>query len=115
MQSGEEIRVERDEPFVSVPVKSEAKKTNGKKDTKTKGGKKQLSLATMLKPPPTKFVKKKQESIVRITNKGGFGEFECRMRIRMFCSDWCSEFGRLPLDVAAWVSRLLELGWSQNH
>ncbi|KAI0095220.1 SNF2 family N-terminal domain-containing protein [Irpex rosettiformis] len=91
IKPGDEICIERDEPFTPTPARAEAKKVNGKKGTKTKGGKKQISIATMFKPPPTKFVKKKQEAIVRITNRGGF------------------EFGRLPLDVATWVSRLLDL------
>ncbi|KAI0347968.1 hypothetical protein BDW22DRAFT_1319252 [Trametopsis cervina] len=47
----------------------------------------------MFKPAPMKFTKKKQDLIVRLTNKGGF-----------------AEFGRLPQEVATWVSRLLDLG-----
>ncbi|KAI0684760.1 SNF2 family N-terminal domain-containing protein [Cytidiella melzeri] len=46
----------------------------------------------MLKPTSTKFGKRKQDLMVRITNSGGF------------------EFGRLPQEVATWVSRLLDLG-----
>ncbi|KAI0360987.1 hypothetical protein OH77DRAFT_1492142 [Trametes cingulata] len=46
----------------------------------------------MLKPTaPPKPSKKKQDSVVRLTNSRGF------------------EFGRLPQDVASWVSRLLDL------
>ncbi|OSD03366.1 hypothetical protein PYCCODRAFT_1366011 [Trametes coccinea BRFM310] len=45
----------------------------------------------MLRPPPPKPSKKKQDSVVRLTNLRGF------------------EFGRLPQDVASWVSRLLDL------
>ncbi|KAI0756307.1 SNF2 family N-terminal domain-containing protein [Daedaleopsis nitida] len=49
----------------------------------------------MLKPAPSKPTsKKKQDTVVRITNSRGF------------------EFGRLPQDVASWVSRLLDLGRS---
>ncbi|RDX51210.1 hypothetical protein OH76DRAFT_1347561 [Lentinus brumalis] len=46
----------------------------------------------MLKPAPAKPTKKKQDSVVRITNSRGF------------------EFGRLPQEVASWVSRLLDMG-----
>ncbi|EJF67216.1 hypothetical protein DICSQDRAFT_45634 [Dichomitus squalens LYAD-421 SS1] len=47
----------------------------------------------MFKPAPAKpTAKKKQNSVVRITNTRGF------------------EFGRLPQEVASWVSRLLDLG-----
>ncbi|TBU29891.1 SNF2 family N-terminal domain-containing protein [Dichomitus squalens] len=47
----------------------------------------------MFKPAPAKpTAKKKQDSVVRITNTRGF------------------EFGRLPQEVASWVSRLLDLG-----
>ncbi|KAI0363760.1 hypothetical protein BV20DRAFT_957615 [Pilatotrama ljubarskyi] len=46
----------------------------------------------MLKPAaPPKPSKKKQDSVVRLTNSRGF------------------EFGRLPQDVASWVSKLLDL------
>ncbi|KAI8990572.1 SNF2 family N-terminal domain-containing protein [Trametes punicea] len=45
----------------------------------------------MLKPAPPKPAKKMQDSVVRLTNSRGF------------------EFGRLPQDVASWVSRLLDL------
>ncbi|KAI1793150.1 SNF2 family N-terminal domain-containing protein [Ganoderma leucocontextum] len=47
----------------------------------------------MFKPAPAKpAVKKKQDSVVRITNTRSF------------------EFGRLPQEMASWVSRLLDLG-----
>lgn len=59
---GEEVRIERDSP----------------EDTSTtasiKGKKKQLTLKAMLKSQPVKNVKRKADTIVRLTNKGGFGE-----------------------------------------
>ncbi|KAH9837360.1 SNF2 family N-terminal domain-containing protein [Rhodofomes roseus] len=45
----------------------------------------------MLKPQPAKPSKKKKDLVVRLTNARGF------------------EFGRLPQDVASWVSKLLDL------
>ncbi|KAI0640000.1 SNF2 family N-terminal domain-containing protein [Trametes polyzona] len=45
----------------------------------------------MLKPAPPNPAKKKQDSVVILTNTRGF------------------EFGRLPQEVASWVSRLLDL------
>ncbi|OBZ79900.1 DNA repair protein RAD5 [Grifola frondosa] len=44
----------------------------------------------MLKAQPAKPAKRKQDVVVRLTNKGGF------------------EFGRLPRDVSSWVSKLLD-------
>lgn len=64
----------------AAPPKGASKKADGKKETKTKGGKKQLSIATMFKPPPTRIVKKKQEAIVRITNSSGFGMLTSNIR-----------------------------------
>ncbi|RPD82238.1 hypothetical protein L226DRAFT_541643 [Lentinus tigrinus ALCF2SS1-7] len=46
----------------------------------------------MFKPAPAKPTRKKQDTVVRVTNTRGF------------------EFGRLPQDVASWISRLLDLG-----
>ncbi|KIP11786.1 hypothetical protein PHLGIDRAFT_83110 [Phlebiopsis gigantea 11061_1 CR5-6] len=87
---GDEIRIERD---TSSPEPSTAKKKGASgKDTKSKGGKKQLSIATMFKPAPPKPNKKKQDTIVRLATMRGF------------------EFGRLPQDVSSWVSKLLDLG-----
>ncbi|KAI0732417.1 SNF2 family N-terminal domain-containing protein [Fomitopsis betulina] len=45
----------------------------------------------MMKPAPAKTSKKKKDLVVRLTNLRGF------------------EFGRLPQDVASWVSKLLDL------
>ncbi|KAH9929764.1 SNF2 family N-terminal domain-containing protein [Fomitopsis serialis] len=45
----------------------------------------------MFKPQPANATKKKKDSVVRLTNMRGF------------------EFGRLPQDVASWVSKLLDL------
>ncbi|KZT73229.1 hypothetical protein DAEQUDRAFT_721807 [Daedalea quercina L-15889] len=93
VKPGDEIRIERDSP--EDENASNAKQAKGKggttKDGKTKGGKRQISIATMLKPQPAKQTKKKKDLVVRLTNSRGF------------------EFGRLPQDVASWVSRLLDL------
>ncbi|KAI0334349.1 hypothetical protein GY45DRAFT_1318351 [Cubamyces sp. BRFM 1775] len=85
IKPGEEILIEREEPDKPPPPPA-------KKPVKDKGGKKQLTIASMFKPAPPKPSRKKQDSVVRLTNSRGF------------------EFGRLPQDVASWVSRLLDLG-----
>ncbi|KIJ22170.1 hypothetical protein PAXINDRAFT_64144 [Paxillus involutus ATCC 200175] len=90
IKPGDEIRIERDSPDDASSSASLSRK--GKKETEDKGKKKQLSLKAMLKPQPTKFGKRKADTVVRLTNKGGF------------------EFGRLPQDIAAWVSKLLDMG-----
>lgn len=68
IKPGEEILIEREEIDKAPPPPP-------KKPTK-KGadGKKQLTIATMFKPIPAKSsAKKKQDSVVRITNTKGFG------------------------------------------
>lgn len=65
--------IERDEPDVPK-AKANEKKVNGNQDVRSKGGKKQLSIATMFKPQPAKPAKRKQDLVVRITNQRGFGE-----------------------------------------
>ncbi|CAL1694577.1 unnamed protein product [Somion occarium] len=89
IKSGDEIRVVRDGRR-SLSSKEDDRKAKVK-DNKTKGGKKQLSIATMLKPQPAKSTKKLENTVVRLTKKAGF------------------EFGRLPQDIASWVSKLLDL------
>ncbi|KAJ7201358.1 DNA repair protein RAD5 [Mycena pura] len=63
------------------------------KNKKTGDGKKQLTLAAMLKQPPktSSFKNKKTDNIVRLYNSRGF------------------EFGRLSQDVSSWVAGLLDL------
>ena len=104
IKAGEEILIQRDD--VSKPPPPPPKKAT--KD-KRNGGKKQLTIANMLKPAPTKTTKKKQDSVVRITNSRGFGKFQRRI-YRTPIPTFATEFGRLPQDVASWVSRLLDLG-----
>ena len=48
------------------------RKGNKKKPQKKKG--KQLTITALMKPRQDNFKKKKQNDIVRLTNKGGFGE-----------------------------------------
>ncbi|TFY55395.1 hypothetical protein EVG20_g9332 [Dentipellis fragilis] len=85
IKPGDAIRVERDE-------QDEETKSRPAFSGKEKGKKKQLNIATMFKAQQTKPVKKKTNTVVRLTNARGF------------------EFGRLPQEVAVWVSKLLELG-----
>ncbi|TCD62159.1 DNA helicase rad5 [Steccherinum ochraceum] len=96
VKPGEEIKVERDsvtvEPRKADGQKAKSASKGASKDGKgSKNGKKQLSIATMLKPQPMKSTRKKQDLVVRLANMRGF------------------EFGRLPQDVALWVSKLLDL------
>ena len=57
-------RLKQDDP----PRKSDKKKPPQKKG-------KQLKITALMKPRQDNFKKKKQNDIVRLTNKGGFGEF----------------------------------------
>lgn len=70
---GDSVLVERDNLDDDPPRKNAGAKAKNPKETKTKGGKRQISIATMLKPPPLKFVKKKKDTVVRLTNMAGFG------------------------------------------
>lgn len=103
------INIERDDAEDSPPVTKTNSKTTKKNDAKSSGGKKQLSIATMLKPQPPK-PKKKQNLVVRLVAKGGFGESESRISAAETHGTLVIEFGRLPQDVASWVSKLLDLG-----
>ena len=70
IKPGEEILIERDE--VDKPPPPPPKKPA----KKGADGKKQLTIANMFKPAPAKpAAKKKQDSVVRITNTRGFGMF----------------------------------------
>lgn len=72
VKSGDEILVEWDGNMDESKVASTSKK--GSKPVKGKS--KQLSIAAMLKAQPVKRVpRKKQNDIVRLTNKRGFGTF----------------------------------------
>ncbi|EGN93185.1 hypothetical protein SERLA73DRAFT_172337 [Serpula lacrymans var. lacrymans S7.3] len=93
VKSGDKIRIERDEPDDGSSSRSNPGKGNKKEiQIKGKGKKKQISISTMFKSQPPNFLKKKVDTVVRLTNSRGF------------------EFGRLPQDVASWVSKLLDLG-----
>lgn len=63
IKPGDEIRIERDSPQDTAATAS------------VKGKKKQLTLKAMLKSKPVKNVKRKTDTIVRLTNKGGFGRY----------------------------------------
>jgi DNA repair protein RAD5 len=64
IKPGDEIRIERDGP-----------EDTGSTTTSVKGKKKQLTLKAMLKSQPVKNVKRKTDTIVRLTNEGGFGKY----------------------------------------
>ncbi|KAF8956086.1 RAD5-like protein [Flammula alnicola] len=91
VKPNEIVLIKREQEDV-IPEASKSKPTKGSNDKKKSDGKKQLTLATMLKTQPTKANKKKKtDTIVRLVNKKGF------------------EFGRLPTDTSWWISKLLEL------
>ncbi|KAF9650357.1 hypothetical protein BDM02DRAFT_3223262 [Thelephora ganbajun] len=86
VKNGDPILVEWDrlKQEDELPRKSDKKKPLQKKG-------KQLTITALMKPRQDNF-KKKQNDIVRLTNRGGF------------------EIARLPQNVANWVARLLETG-----
>lgn len=67
IKNGENFMVERDDQDEG-PFKSK----KGSKPEKGKG--KQLSIMTMMNPQPQKLVKKKVNTVVRLTNMRGFGQ-----------------------------------------
>jgi DNA repair protein RAD5 len=81
VKPGDEIKIERDSPQGSASSKANSSKGGAKAkkpDGKDKGKTKQLSIATLMKPPPPqpKVSKKKVDTVVRLTNSGGFGSFK---------------------------------------
>jgi len=72
VRPGDEIRVERDEPqdFSTNAARSSTNGKGGHQKTKQK----QTTLTSTFKPLTAKQVKQKSHTIVRLTNKGGFGE-----------------------------------------
>ncbi|KAF8576054.1 hypothetical protein K439DRAFT_1655324 [Ramaria rubella] len=89
VKAGEEIHIRRDDE------EARSGSTKGKVEKKVTGG--QLKLTSMFKAstktPTPKAVKKiKPDNVVRFTNSRGF------------------EIGRLPQNVASWVSKLLDQG-----
>lgn len=73
VRSGDEILIERDSRIVDPPKTKNTGKSTAKDAKPSKTGKKQLSIATMLKPQPAKPTKKKQDIVVRLANTRGFG------------------------------------------
>ncbi|KAJ7070484.1 DNA repair protein RAD5 [Mycena amicta] len=90
IKPGEEVKIMR-EPKSDKPNTTQSKPAKGKK---AGDGKKQMSLAAMLKQPAkaSTAMSKKRDTIVRLYNSRGF------------------EFGRLPEAISSWVARLLDLG-----
>lgn len=108
IKSGEKINVEREDQDEEASGGTSA---NGKQSrAPSKGNKKQLSIATMMKFQQPKITKKKTNTVVRLTNTRGFGilSFFFPVKCKLTLGD--AEFGRLPTDVASWVSKLLDLG-----
>jgi len=102
----DEIRIQRDKQDESgVGFRNPSRK-------KDVGKKKQMSIATMLTSQSAKSSKKKADSIVRLTNARGFGAIQRLLSNRLKLTTHLQEFGRLPQDVALWVSKLLDMGVS---
>lgn len=74
IKSGEEINVEREDQDDKTS-KGTTGSSKGKPTKQDKGKKKQLSIATMMKAQPPKMNKKKVNTVVRLTNSRGFGQF----------------------------------------
>lgn len=97
IKPGEEIRIEREEDDKPPPTKKPVK-------DKGKGGKKQLTIANMLRPAPAKPARKKQDSVVRITNSRGFGKHYCtslQQSFHMICRIRSVATGRCILGLAS--------------
>lgn len=69
VKPGDEINIERDEQVEIANAKLPQKRSKHKPATK------QLSISAMLKPQAAKPAKKKQDYVVRLTNKRGFGNY----------------------------------------
>ena len=99
----EEIYLQRINTTESKEVKSTVK--GGTKD-----GKRQLSIATMLKGQSSKTSskQKKIDNVVYMVNKKGTGaQLDSKSAV---CSDSIAEFGRLPMKMSSWIARLLDFG-----
>ena len=101
----EEVYVKRINTATSKDVKSTVKGV-------TKDGKRQLSLATMLKGQSSKTSSKQKKinNVVYLANKNGTGaQLVSEAAIR---SNSIAEFGRLPMKMSSWMARLLDFGTS---
>ena len=105
IKDGDPIFVEWDKlkQEEDLPRKSDKKKPPQKKG-------KQLTITALMKPRSENFKRKKQNDIVRLTNKGGFGELTQRIILYLRWLTFHKEIARLPQNVANWVARLLETG-----
>ena len=104
VKNGDPILVEWDRLKQDDPPK----KGDKKKPLQKKG--KQLTITTLMKPRQDNFKRKKQNDIVRLTNKGGFGKFIQPAILHRLSLTFHTEIARLPQNVANWVARLLETG-----
>lgn len=105
IKNGDAIFVEWDrlKQEDELPRKADKKKLPQKKG-------KQLTITALMKPRQDNFKKKRQNDIVRLTNRGGFGELLQRAIIHLCLLMARREVARLPQNVANWVARLLETG-----
>lgn len=105
VKNGDQIFVEWDklEQEEDLPKKGTKRKPPQKKG-------KQLTITALVKPRYENFKKKKQNDIVRLTNKGGFGEFAQLFTPHRRWLMFHKEIARLPQNVASWAARLLETG-----
>ncbi|KAF8831949.1 hypothetical protein HHX47_DHR1000904 [Lentinula edodes] len=92
--TNDNVRIERDVDYSKTSEVSKKRKGKGKEKANEKnGGKKQVSIKSMINAQPVKAPNKRTtDTIVRLVTTRGV------------------EFGRLPQKVAWWTSKLLDLG-----
>ncbi|KAJ3890429.1 DNA repair protein RAD5 [Lentinula edodes] len=92
--TNDNVRIERDVDYSKISEVSTKRKGKGKEKANEKnGGKKQVSIKSMINAQPVKAPNKRTtDTIVRLVTTRGV------------------EFGRLPQEVAWWTSKLLDLG-----
>lgn len=106
IKPGEEFLVERDDQgdALSKASSSTQSKNQSKKTAQGKGKQKQLSIAVMLKQKQAKPSKKKADTVVRLTNRRGFGQ-TCLLWLQMKadprCRIWPLTLGGGRLDLKA--------------
>lgn len=108
VKTGESVLVRRDKPDDEASG-SKAQRGKNSNQPKRTGGKKQISITSMLTRRTSKPAKKKVDTVVRILNNRGFGIVN-----RWSCCSWSShcssDFARLPTEIASWISKLLDFG-----
>jgi hypothetical protein len=105
INNGDPILVEWD----TLKQEPDPPKKSSKKNPPQKKGK-QTTITAFVKPRQDNFKRKKQNDIVRLTNKSGFGKLAQSVLLRSSWLTFHTEIARLPQNIANWVARLLETG-----